>query len=351
MRILIVSPTLNYGGAERVASLWADGFIRNGHEVYFVTNIEKNAAYSTSAPLLPLTPSHGTKIYRYIKSVFLLRSYYSKYQPDIVIGVMYACSLLAKVASVGYKTQVICTEHNSFERPVSAPMTKLDWFLKYKVNKLYKCVTVLTEADKQFIGKRLKNVVVMPNPLALTPTRQIPEKRKTVLAAGRLDVWHTKGFDVLIQAWSKIVSGSENQASGSQLDGWRLLLAGTGSEESQNYLKQLCKDNGVEDSVEFLGFQKDVEKMYQNAEIFVLSSRYEGFGLVLIEAMSQGCACVACDYKGRQREIIQDDSQGLVCEPDNVEALADALAKVMTNEKYRKEIQENAIERSKYYSI
>ena len=56
--------------------------------------------------------------------------------------------------------------------------------------------------------------------------------------------------------------------------------------------------------IEFLGFQKDMESLYKKSEIFVLSSRYEGFGLVLIEAMSQGCAPVACDYKGRQREIL-----------------------------------------------
>lgn len=67
--------------------------------------------------------------------------------------------------------------------------------------------------------------------------------------------------------------------------------------------------------------------------------------------MSQGCACVACDYKGRQREIIQDDSQGLCCEPNNVEELATALEKMMTDEAYRKEVQKNAIERSVFYDI
>ena len=128
-------------------------------------------------------------------------------------------------------------------------------------------------------------------------------------------------------------------------------IAGTGSEESLQYLKQLCKKNGVEDSVDFLGFRTDIEELYKQSEIFVLSSRYEGFGLVLIEAMSQGCACIACDYKGRQREIITDDSMGLCCEPDKVEALASNIKKMIEDEEYRKSVQMNAIERSKYYSI
>lgn len=120
--------------------------------------------------------------------------------------------------------------------------------------------------------------------------------------------------------------------------------------------------------IEFLGFQKDIESLYKKSEIFVLSSRYEGFGLVLIEAMSQGCACVACDYKGRQREILNPSSalpegegepnrkieiteNGILCEPENVEALALSLKKMIKDEKYRHIVQRNAIERSRYYDM
>ena len=182
------------------------------------------------------------------------------------------------------------------------------------------------------------------------------------MAAGRLDDWHYKGFDVLIKSFAKLLNGSKVAEPRSKVksndiafkireEGWKLQIAGTGSEESLNYLKQLCRENGVEDLVEFLGFRKDVEKLYQDASIFVLSSRYEGFGLVLIEAMSQGCACIACDYKGRQREIIQNDSQGLCCEPDDVDALAEAMRKMITDDEYRESIRNNAVERSKYYSL
>ena len=134
-----------------------------------------------------------------------------------------------------------------------------------------------------------------------------------------------------------------------------------------------------------------MEKLYQDASIFVLSSRYEGFGLVLIEAMSQGCACIACDYKGRQREIMCPEGHGsklppslshaprlrdstasvddlrfkvqgsnnkvelcetgILCEPDNVEALAEAMRKMIVDDEYRESVRKNAIERSKYYSI
>jgi GalNAc-alpha-(1->4)-GalNAc-alpha-(1->3)-diNAcBac-PP-undecaprenol alpha-1,4-N-acetyl-D-galactosaminyltransferase len=83
----------------------------------------------------------------------------------------------------------------------------------------------------------------------------------------------------------------------------------------------------------------------------VLSSRYEGFGLVLIEAMSQGCACVACDYKGRQGEIITNDKDGLLCEPESVDALAHSMEKLMMDNEYRKTVQMNAINRAGFYCV
>lgn len=183
----------------------------------------------------------------------------------------------------------------------------------------------------------------MPNPLLLKPINDIPLKEKTVLAAGRVDAWYVKGFDVLIKSWKKIQDLNDNVNDDDNLRDWWLKIAGDGKQESFEYLMNLLPDGGWKNlndndddndnksgiwrsekyHIEFLGFQKDMESLYKKSEIFVLSSRYEGFGLVLIEAMSQGCAPIACDYKGRQREIIQDDSQGLCCEPDHVEDLAD----------------------------
>ena len=217
-----------------------------------------------------------------------------------------------------------------------------------------------------------------------------PITRESVLTAGRIDAWHVKGFDVLIKSWKKIQDLNDNVNDDDNLREWWLKIAGAGNQESLEYLMNLLPDGewvfnenvndddnhinikqskeknaGTEKQnsqkcgvwrsekyhIEFLGFQKDMESLYKKSEIFVLSSRYEGFGLVLIEAMSQGCAPIACDYKGRQREIIQDDNQGLCCEPDNVEELADAIQKMIIDDDYRKKVQLNAVERSKFYEL
>lgn len=347
---------MNYGGAERVASLWADGFIDNGHSVLFVTNINESQDFQTISQVVPLTNASGNKVTRYINAIPRVRQYCKEFHPDIIIGVMYVCSFVAKISSMRLNIPVIATEHNSFERPKSAPMSIINKLFKYKVNRIYDAVTVLTKADEAFIGNSLSNVHVMPNPLALTPLNVLATKKKYVLAAGRLDEWYTKGFDVLIKAWGTMLRNEEAKAQSGdseieELKEWKLKIAGRGNENSITYLKKLCKDYGVEDSVEFLGFVSDMKSLYEKASVFVLSSRYEGFGMVLIEAMSQGCACIACDYKGRQREIIQNESQGLCCEPDNVDVLVNTLQRMIFDDNYRESVRPNAIERSKFYSI
>ena len=418
MRIFVVCSRLCAGGAERVGVVLANGFAEKGHDVYLLSNTNLDIAYptSTSVHVVNIFPNTTNKLKKWIGATVQMRKEIKRHHPDVILGIEETCSLIAKVASRGQHTHVICTEHNSYQRPPSAPMGRMEWFMKYQMTKIYECVTVLTEADRDYIGSKLDNVVVMPNPLAIQPVEGIPNKKKVLLAAGRLDVWHYKGFDVLIRAYAKAVSSSshseaaepsvKNQVSKElepetkqvlettetcnlkhaedlqESSAWRLQIAGTGSEESLEYLKQLCKENGVEDTVDFLGFRTDIEELYKQSEIFVLSSRYEGFGLVLIEAMSQGCACVACDYHGRQREIICPDGanesfkffaeqsgkaerqvssfndsgvevceNGILCEVESVEALAEGIKRMMEDEDYRKEVQRNSVVRSKAYSV
>lgn len=355
MKLFVVISNIGGGGAERVGVLLANGFAHRGHEVFVITDLNMPVKYQINeeVTILDMAYNGQNKFLKWLHVAFIIRKYVQQYQPEVVIGIMQLCSFVSKIACIGTNTCVVMTEHDSFERPKSAPMSKFEFFCKFYLNKIYDSVTVITQADKDYIGNRLKHVVVMPNPLSLSQVAKIPSKQRIILALGRIDGWFVKGFDLLIRAWA-LVNGQlkiDNGQLSSTGESWKLQIAGAGSEESLNYLKQLCKENGVEDSVEFLGFRKDVEKLYQDASIFVLSSRYEGFGLVLIEAMSQGCACVACDYKGRQREIIQDNSQGLCCEPNNVEALAAGMQMMMTDDEYRDSVRKNAIERSDYYNL
>lgn len=364
MKIMLTVSCLQGGGAERVAVVWADAFVRLGHDVVLATNKEE----SDKPYVYPINPKvkvvkcfvykegkakeHDKymrkrfglpyRIYSalqyYTKTNFRLRREMKRFQPDVVLGILQPTSLQSLIASIGLRCKVVSTEHNSFERPLSAPMSKSTKFFKFVANKWFPLVSVLTTADKEVIDGRLNNIEVMPNPLALTPiVHSLSSKKKRIVAAGRISDWECKGFDILIKAWGRIAH---------QHPEWQLDIAGTGDDASKAYLQSLIDDNDIASQAILSGFHDDMATFYAESEVFVLSSRYEGFGMVLIEAMSQGCACVAVDYKGRQKEIIGSDSTGICIEPDDVEAMSKAIKYLIDNEAERKEMQQKAIRRS-----
>ena len=357
MKIFVVCNRLCYGGAERVGVTIANGLFGRGHDVYVVADLFMPVTYELKAGIHVLNLYREEKYAKQLSSFTLLRAYLRQYHPDVVVGIMWLASLKALVAARGLHIPVISTVHDSFERPACAQMSKFEHFHKFVLNKFYDYVTVLTEADKKFIGNRLEHVTVMPNPLALTPVQftraghvlnnagKEIEKQPFILAAGRLDDWHYKGFDLLIKAWSLV--GQKKDSYGRK---WQLKIAGKETPEALDYLKGLCQRCHVDKSIDFLGFRNDIDHLMQQASVFVLSSRYEGFGLVLIEAMSQGCACIAADYKGRQREIIGEESNGLLCPTEDACALAEKMQYLISHPDERILLQRNAVERSKLFA-
>lgn len=358
---MILQARLCYGGAERVGVALANGFAKRGNSVTMVANLFEPQTYQLDENIVlkNLVATNKNKFKKWLSSFIFVRKYIKEIRPDVIIGIMGTTALVGRISSLGLGIPVIMTEHWAFEMPPEHPFSLKEYFFKFYANKIYRSVTVLTEADKKVIGKRLKNVVVMPNPLTLEPANDVPKKKKIILAAGRLAAWEVKGFDVLIKAWGTIAK---------KYPDWTLQIAGQGEKDDEQRLLDWAADCDAGKQFKLLGFCNNVKDLYSESEIFVLSSRYEGFGLVLIEAMSQGCACVACDYKGRQREILNPSSalpegegepnrkieiteNGVLCEPENIDALAEGIEKMICDEEYRRITQWNAIKRSKYYSL
>ncbi len=381
MKIIIVCPRLCHGGAERVAVSLANGFVGRGHEVFFFTDLFEEQTYvlDPKVNIHRLVTVSAPKYKKWLSAIWILRKYIKKDRPDVLIGIMSVCSIVAYLSSLGLGIPVIATDHDPYEKPYPVKVSLFERFYKFYFCRLFKKVTVLTRADIICLNKMGKNVLVMPNPLAIEPIETIQVRKNIVLAAGRVDNWFCKGFDVLIRAWGQ-VNGQlkiDNGKLSSNGEPWKLVIAGVWrNPETRTYLDGIAEECGVLDRIEYTGFVEDMQKLYAESSIFVLSSRYEGFGLVLIEAMSQGCACIACDYKGRQREIMNPTptlpegegenltptlprregafeacETGILCEPDDVEALAEAMKKMIEDDEYRESVRAKAIERSNYYSI
>lgn len=343
MNIVLCTHKLADGGAERVVSMWAKGFVEFGNRVSIILrNSDAKVQYELpkEVKIYYLDANEKGRISAFFNRISKLRRLLDDINPDYVITALSPWGLWAYLASIGRKRVVINTEHNTFERPNSAPMTRSLYFYKFIVNRLFPFITVLTQADKDFIGKRLKNVVVLPNPLAFNIPAKVPDKKKIVLAVGRIDAWHVKGFDILIKAWNLV---------GQKFPNWELQIVGPGEQANVDYLKSLM-DKRL-DNVKFMGQSSDMLAYYRPASVLVSSSRYEGLGMVIFEAMSQGCACVASDYKGRQKEIIRNNSEGIVCEVDNVESLANGISKMISDNQYRENVQKQSLVRAQYYSL
>ena len=337
--------SLGGGGAERVARDVANGLYALRNDVAVLTNTELPIVYELNPGIKLFNNKKIKWVPRIISRfcVFQTLKIYKEFQPDIVIGIMWGEALTAKIAMSFHpkKIPVIFSDHDSFVKPQGETIKRI--LIKRYLSKWCDYYTVLTNSD--LVLCKIYNISrsrVMNNPLSLSPVSEIPPKRNVILAVGRLDAWHYKGFDILIKSWGKIAK---------KYPDWLLEIVGAGSESSKSYLQDIAKECGCQNSVVFSGHYKDMTQKYKDSAVFVLSSRYEGFGLVLTEAMSQGCACIACDYKGRQRDIVTDGVDGLIAKTNDVLDLASKIEQVIRDDQLRYSIQQNAPRNLGRYSI
>ena len=190
-------------------------------------------------------------------------------------------------------------------------------------------LVVLTEKDKE-AWTELSNVEVIPDPLSLSPVHVSPLESRRVVAIARYS--HEKGIDLLLQAWAKVEK---------TVSDWRLDVFGDGD---RSVYERLADELKIDRSrCQLHGRTNDVEREYVNSSLFVLSSRFEGFGMVITEAMACGLPVVAFDCPWGPRAIIADGEDGLLVENGHVEALANALARLMGDEHLRRSMAEAGV--------
>lgn len=182
-------------------------------------------------------------------------------------------------------------------------------------------VVFLTEEEKNF-WPELQQLHVIPNPLVIDPKQFSDCEQKQVIAVGRY--MPQKGFDLLIESWAKVVKKHPD---------WILKIYGEGMRTPlQNQIDSLdiaaqCK---LEPTTRY------IEEKYTESSIFVLSSRYEGFGMVIAEAMACGVPAVAFACPCGPSEIIQDGVDGILVENGNIDQLAKSICQLIENDELRK---------------
>lgn len=207
--------------------------------------------------------------------------------------------------------------------------------LDNKIKRLDRFV-VLTHEDATY-WKGLSNLMVIPNPITIHNEHSSDCTAKRAIAVGRYT--YQKGFDMLLFTWKEIYKKHPD---------WRLHIYGSGNRDE--YIK-LTKKLGIESAVFCEGPVNNIEEKYLNSSIFILSSRFEGFGLVLAEAMSLGLASVAFSCPCGPKDIISNNIDGLLCENGNTNELASKICKLIENNQLRKDIGQKAATNIQRFSL
>lgn len=348
MKLVLVIPSLGGGGAERVMSALANAWAARGDTVTLVTLARQDDRYAlhpairrvalgvrrhSSNPLAALA-HNGHRVHALARAL-------RDAAPDAVVSFTTRTNVLVLLAAGRRRRRVIVSERVATgPYPVGAVWRGLRRVLYRRAG----AVVAQTRRGADTLAARLGRAVeVIPNPVgpgfgAAGPAAHRADAPFTLLAVGRLAP--EKGFDTLLDAFERI--------AGTHPD-WNLTIAGEGP--LREPLTRAIATRGLAGRVALPGFTRNVRATLRTADLFVLSSRFEGFPNALLEAMAEGLACVSFDCETGPRELITHAHNGWLVAPGDPAALAAALAALMGDPGLRARLGARAHEVCSTYAL
>lgn len=315
------------GGVERVLALLLNSWAADGHDVSLLVREGQimdvyplHTVIKRSSLMHASQPGRGRRLLNYVQDIAALRRHSEVEGADILIANGPWCALLAILAlKFPFRRRcapaLIVCDHNN---PAA-----FGYLTRFACRRLYRyadCVLSLTQTQAQLYQTFAQHIAVIANPVDLPVAEQVSEAvhDNQVLAVGRLAP--QKGFDYLLQAWALVLQ---------QRPDAHLTIIGEGPE--QKALQAQADQLGISSTLSLLPFTNQIFQHYQTATLLAVSSRYEGQGLVLLEAQACGLPIVSFDCDFGPREIISDGQDGVLCEPANPGALAQGLLKLLND--------------------
>lgn len=360
-RIVYCTPALYFaGGMERVLTMKANYFAEHfGYDVTIILTDgkEKPIFYPLSDKVKVInwdigfeelwTCSFLKKIFFYLKKQYLYKKLLNRelmrIRPDITVSMLRReINFINDIQDGSKKIGEIHINRANF-RNFEGNNALKNLFSKFWMNSLLSKLqrldrfVVLTEKDKE-AWVELKNVCVIPNPLSFTSTRRSTLSEKRIIAVGRY--CHEKGYDLLLKAWGIVQNRTTD---------WRLEIFGEG--DRTQYEEMVDTLNLDRHRCILNGRSSKIQDEFLNSSLSVCSSKFEGFGLVITEAMACGLPVVSFDCPWGPRAIISDGEDGILVENGNVDKLAEALVLMIQNPKQRKAMADKAIENVQRFSI
>ena len=333
MKICLVISSLSAGGAERVLSLMANYWAGRGHDVTLLT---LDSVASDFYPLDPRVRRIGLDLMRRsphlpaamlnnMQRLWMLRQAIRDVGADVVISFMAETNVLVLLAGRGLGLGMIVSERVDPSRHSIGVVRS--WLRRRLYHRADRVVVQSERVREWFIAAvGSERLAIIPNPVAamndsgaaaaLADVTGVRSNRPTMIGMGRMT--RQKGFDLLLKAFSIAVR---------DLPEWQLVLLGEGEERAA--LERLAKRLGLKGKVFFPGRVRDPQALMRQADLFVLSSRYEGFPNALLEAMACALPVISFDCESGPAEIIRDGIDGLLVPAEDAEALAAAMAGLM----------------------
>jgi len=330
-RIAVLLPDLRPGGAEKLHLALAREWSRGGIDVEFVLR-------QAQGELLACLPEKSRVINlrapRVRYSILRLARYLRAAQPDALLAAMWPLTVIAPLAArlARYRGAVVISEHAPQSLSYANRGRLHNILMSASMRMFYPLAggrvavsSGVADDMARLSGIRRRDIVVIHNPAATgrlvkrgeSSLPILPMDSPFVLAVGTLKP--VKRHDLLIRAFARL-----------KLPNARLYILGEGRERTS--LAGLIRELGMEDRILMPGFQMNTAPWYAHADLFVLSSDYEGFGNVIVEALEQGTPVVSTDCPSGPREILENGKYGTLVPVGDVEALAKAMQDALSRE-------------------
>jgi len=354
MHLLIFTQSLGAGGAERVAVMLSNFWVNCGWKVSVLTVEDTTADFYVLDPrverislnLSEPSASRFAALGQNVRRLRRLRQVLRRVQPDAAIALMTGPS--CQLALAGQRTGALLL---GSER-VHPPTHQLDPFWRIARRYAYGLLDVVVAQTAQSRAwlldhTRAGHCVVIANPVQvplpdntprLAPGDYIRGGEHLLLAAGRLTP--QKGFDLLLEAFADLVQDFPT---------WRLVILGEGPERGN--LRARISELSLEERVSLPGLAGNMAEWHDAADLFVLSSRFEGFPNALLEALAAGVPAVATDCETGPREMLRDDVDGVIVPPNDVGALKAGLHRLMASSVMRERAGRRATEGTARFAL
>lgn len=356
LNICILNESFGMGGVERVSSIVGKGLIN--HNVLYYSIFDDKNYYRIPNEVITLNSKNNENKYlnpkNYIKKILQnigadfspvwyyndrIRKFINWVEMNKIDVVIVSGPLLISTISYLKKytdARYIAWIHNNFQTYMN---NYTNGFKKYFISGLKEAdeVVVLTNKDLDDYGQFNENINLIYNPVTIKNTQKSTLLNKNISFTARI-VYDHKGIDFLIEVAKRLPND------------WTISFAGQGHEEEK--LRKEIRENNIEDKLILLGSlnDKDLRKHYLNSSIYLMTSRWEGFGLVLVEAMDFGLPIIAFSQTGSD-EVLANGKYGVLVENGNVSELINQLTMLINDVEKRKQYQKLSLERVEDFQL